>query len=89
MKITKVGSIRRTYIYHEVGEMRDTVFSGDLWREVIAEFPRTPVELLARSVKDLLADTNEYGTLNHIIRERKPAALGFYVAFLDLNDNAS
>lgn len=74
---------KETYIYHEVGELRDTVFDGDLWREVIAAFPRTPVELLARSVKDLLADTNEHGTLNYIIRERKQAALGFYVAFFD------
>ena len=41
------------------------------------------MEYLARAVKDLLADTNEFGTLQHIIEEHNTAALGFYVAFLD------
>ena len=71
------------YIYHEVGEIKEDVFSRDLWREGIAAFPHTPVELLARAVKDLLADTNEYGKLQYIMRERKAASLAFHVAFLD------
>jgi len=72
-----------TYIYHELGEIQDEIFHRDTWREIIATFPHTPIELLARSVKDLLADTNHYGTLQHIIKERKTASLAFYVAFLD------
>ncbi len=71
------------YIYHEVGEIKGDVFDRDLWREVIAAFPHTSVELLARAVKDLLADTNEYGKLQHIASERKTASLAFHVAFLD------
>jgi len=74
---------KETYIYHEIGEIHDTVFKRDLWREIIAAFPFSPVEYLARAVKDILADTNEYGTLQHIIRQRNSAALAFYVAFLD------
>jgi len=74
---------RETYIYHEIGELRDRVFDRDIWREVIAAYPHTPVELLARAVKDLLADTNDAGALAHIIREGKEASLGFYVAFID------
>jgi hypothetical protein len=74
---------RDTFIYHEIGEIRDTVFDVDIWRQVISEFPHTPVEILARSIKDLLADTNTHGTLQHIIKKRSPAMLGFYVAFLD------
>jgi len=74
---------RETYIFHEIGEIRDTVFDADIWRQVINEFPHTPVELLARAIKDLLADTNAYGTLQHIIKKRSAAMLGFYVAFLD------
>ena len=74
---------KETYIYHEIGEIHDTVFDRKLWREIIAAFPFSPVEYLARAVKDLLADTNEYGTLQHIIRQRNTAALAFYVAFLD------
>ncbi len=72
-----------TYIYHELGELQDTVFDRDIWHQVIAAFPHTVIEFLARSVKDLLADTNEYGTLRHIISEHKAASLAFYVAFLE------
>ena len=74
---------KETYIYHEIGEIHETVFDRKLWREIIAAFPFSPVEYLARAVKDLLADTNEYGTLQHIVRQRDTAALAFYVAFLD------
>jgi hypothetical protein len=72
-----------TYIYHELGEIQDSVFDRNTWQEIIAAFPHTPIELLTRTVKDLLADTSEYGTLQHIIRERKTASLAFYVAFLE------
>jgi len=72
-----------TYIYHELGEIRDTVFDRDMWREIIATFTHTPIELLSRTVKDLLADTNAYGTLRYITRERKTASISFYVAFID------
>jgi hypothetical protein len=72
-----------TYIYHELGEMQDTVFDRKTWQEIIATFPHTPIELLTRTVKDLLADTSGYGTLTHIIEERKTSSLAFYVAFLE------
>ena len=72
-----------TYIYHELGEIRDTVFDRHIWRDIIATFPHTPIELLARVVKDLLADTNEHGKLPHIVLQQKEASLALYVAFLD------
>lgn len=72
-----------TYIHHELGGLKDTIFDRDIWRNIIAGFPHTPIELLARAVKDLLADTNEYGALRHITRERKAASIAFYAAFLD------
>ncbi|MEJ2658562.1 MAG: hypothetical protein P8012_15450 [Desulfobacterales bacterium] len=72
-----------TYIYHELGEMKDTGFDRETWQEIIATFPHTPIELLTRTVKDILADTSKYGTLQHIIREQKTASLAFYVAFLE------
>jgi len=71
------------FMYHEFGELRDTALEPTLWREIVATFPHTPIELLARSIKDFLADTNQYGTLRHIVGNRKAASLGFYVAFLD------
>jgi hypothetical protein len=72
-----------TYVHHEIGEIRDPVFDRDLWRKILSSFPRTPVEILVRSLKDVLADTGEYGTLRYIIQERRGSSLGFYAAFLD------
>lgn len=71
------------YIYHEIGELSDSTFHPKIWRELIAAFPHSPVELLARGLKDLLADTHQNGTLPHLINNRKTAGLGFYAAFQD------
>jgi hypothetical protein len=73
-----------TYLYHELGEIKEHAFDREIWRNIVGTFPHTPIELLTRSVKDLLADTNEYGRLSYITRERKTASLGLYVAFFDL-----
>jgi len=80
---TILAALRETYIYHEIGELQDTDFDRDTWREVIAAYQYSPVEYLARAVKDLLADTNDFGTLRYIVKERKTSALAFYAAFLD------
>jgi hypothetical protein len=80
---TILAAQRDNFIYHEIGEMKDSTFDPVIWRELIAAFPHSPVELLARAVKDLLADTTQHGTLFYLIRNRKAAALGFYVAFQD------
>ena len=71
------------YIRHEIGEMRDSTFNKHIWREIIASYPHSPVELLTRALKDLLADTNEHGTLRYLTKNRKDAGLGLYAAFLD------
>lgn len=72
-----------TYIRHEVGESLDQVFDRQTWREIIAEYPHTPVELLVRAVKDLLADTSENGTLPYLIDTGQVVSLALYAAFLD------
>jgi len=74
---------RTTYIYHELGEICDNSFDRTLWREIIGAFPQSPTELLARAVKDLLADTCPQGPLAHIIQKQNSAGLAFYVAFSD------
>lgn len=74
---------RGSYVRHELGEMRDTVFDRDIWRALVGELPHTVAELLARTLKDLLADLNPAGLLPHIIQEGNEAALGFHVAFFD------
>jgi hypothetical protein len=73
---------RDIYLRHEIGELLDTTFDIDVWREIIAEHAHTPVELLARALKDLLADTHPSGTLPFFIRNRNQTALNRYAAFL-------
>jgi hypothetical protein len=80
---TILAAQKDNYIYHEIGELSDATFDPTIWRELIAAFPHSPVELLARALKDLLADTHPSGTLHHLIENRKFAGLGFYTAFLD------
>ncbi len=72
-----------TYIYHELGAIKDTDFDMNIWREIIGAYPQTIVEYFTRTIKDLLADTNVHGTLNHIIREKKDISLGLYAALID------
>ena len=71
------------YIHHELGEAREDGMDRQTWKELVAAFPQSPTELLARAVKDLLADTNSCGTLAYIVEERRRASLGFFTAFLD------
>jgi len=72
-----------TYIYHEMGELRDTDFDREVWRDLVATFPQSIIEFFVRGVKDLLADTNECGRLSYIIREKKVSSLALHAAFLD------
>jgi hypothetical protein len=72
-----------TYIYHELGELRDTDFDREAWRDIVAAFPHSIMEFFVRAVKDILADTNEHGKLRYIIREKKAASFALYAAFLD------
>jgi hypothetical protein len=77
------AAVKNIYIYHELGELRDNAFDRQSWREMVAAFPFSPVEFIVRALKDLLADTSQFGTLHHIIQERHTAGLAFYVAFID------
>jgi hypothetical protein len=68
---------------HELAELRDGVFDPDVWREIVSAFPHSPVELLARAIRDFLADTHPLGPLEQIIRRQESTALGLHVAFFD------
>lgn len=72
---------RNIYIRHELGEMEDTLFDRDIWQAMLVAYPHTAVELYIRTLKDLLADTSENGTLADLIRHRNAAGLGLYMAF--------
>ena len=66
---------------HEIGELDERVFNRKIWRQLLADHPHTAVELLARTLKDLLADTGPHGALTCLLRDRDTAALGLYMAF--------
>jgi len=70
------------WIYHEVGEVHEQAFDGQVWHEIVATYANSLVEIFARVTKDLLADTHPEGLLGHIIRHRRHSTLGFYVAFM-------
>ena len=71
-----------TYIHHEIGEAVEGEKIGAEWKEFLTSLPAGRVELLARAVKDILADTGDNGMLNYIIRKQKAGSLGFYLVFL-------
>ena len=71
------------FIYHEVGERQENMLDSHVLRNIIAAFPASALELLARAVKDILADTHPRGLLSHIAGKEKKSSLGFYISFLD------
>ncbi len=71
------------HLHHELGEAREQAFDRRLWREIIAAFPHTRLELISRRVKDLLADTGPFGTLRHLCSVRHIAGLAMFTAFQD------
>ncbi|NNG00383.1 MAG: hypothetical protein HKM93_13435 [Desulfobacteraceae bacterium] len=77
------GHQRDTYIYHEIGELHHDGFHRQVWSKIIADFPQGVVGLLARAVKDILADTCPQGTLHRMVETRNVVGLGLYVAFID------
>jgi len=71
------------FIYHEVGESQENLLDSSVLQKIIAAYPASVLELLARAVKDILADTHPRGLLSHIVTMEKKSSLGFYISFLD------
>jgi hypothetical protein len=69
-----------TYIRHEVGEAHEGAVLGGAWKEMLSGPITMRVELFVRSIKDVLSDTSEKGTLKYIIEHGRKGSLGFYVA---------
>ena len=68
----------RSTMYHEIGEAKASELLGDQWRNLLAELPRSELELKLRAIKDHLADS--ITTLPSLIEEKNLAALHFYFA---------
>ncbi|MEN8142774.1 MAG: hypothetical protein ABFQ82_04155, partial [Thermodesulfobacteriota bacterium] len=71
------------FIHHEIGELREESLDSGTLKKLVATYPGSAIELTARALKDILADTHQDGMLSFIINERRAASLGFYLGFLD------
>lgn len=67
-------------VLHEIGEFIASQELGQGWRDLVMSLPRSRTELMARAVKDLLADC--LSTLPGLIENYNPASLHFYAANL-------
>lgn len=63
-------------ILHEIGELQAGQLLGEAWEEMLAALPRSQAELMARAVRDHLADC--LSTLPALIEASDPASLHFY-----------
>lgn len=86
---SKPGDLRRmadaelrTFISHEMGEAFETGRMGPEWTGMLASLAAGKASVYLRSVKDVLADASEEGTLRHIIAHEKTGSLAFHVASL-------
>jgi len=70
-----------TMILHEVGEAMAGELLGEAWSEMALAVARTPSELAARAVRDLLADC--LSTLPGLLERANLAALHFHFATFD------
>ena len=71
------------FVRHEYAEMKDRCFPRSSWQKILGAHPYSRTELMARTIKDLLADVGEGGRLEFIIQHRRRGSLGIYAALLD------
>jgi hypothetical protein len=67
-------------VLHEIGEVQAGQALGEAWREMLDTFPRSKLELMARAVRDHLADC--LSTLPVLLERQHPPSLHFYFANL-------
>ncbi len=70
-------------VRHEFGEISDSVFPKESWRRLISAHPHSRIELMARTIKDVLADTGDAGRLNYIVETGRLGSLAVFAAFHD------
>ncbi len=63
-------------ILHETGEIEAGKLLGESWEDMLDSFPRSRLELMARAVRDHLADA--LSTLPALLEQQHPASLHFY-----------
>lgn len=63
-------------ILHEIGELQAGELLGEEWHEMLASLPPSQAEMMARAVRDHLADC--LSTLPGLTEQPRPASLHFY-----------
>lgn len=71
------------FIYHEIGEKLEQTLDSLSLKSLIGRFPGSVIEFVARTIKDLLADTHPDGLIAYLIASRRHSGIAFYVSFLD------
>lgn len=69
-----------TVLLHEIGEIRAGQLLGEEWEQMLASLPRSQAELMARAVRDHIADA--ISTLPELIKSSDAAQIHFYFANL-------
>lgn len=69
-----------TIIHHEIGEIQAGQILGEEWEAMLADLPRSQAELMARAVRDHIADS--LTTLPELIRNDHAPQIHFYFANL-------
>lgn len=70
----------QTALHHEIGEVEATRVLGDEWHDMLRDVLGTPAELMARAVRDYVADC--LSTLPHLIHQGETAPVHFFVGSL-------
>ena len=69
-----------TVLHHEIGEIKAGQILGDDWEQMIIALPRSQAEIMARAVRDNIADA--ISTLPKLIHNSEAAQIHFYFANL-------
>jgi len=69
-----------TVLHHEIGEIKAGKILGNVWEEMLINLPPSQAEIMARAVRDNIADM--LATLPELLRRNEPAQIHFYFANL-------
>ncbi len=66
----------QTVLLHEIGELEASNILGEQWQEMLYVLPKSQAELMARAVKDHIADCTS--TLPNLIQQENIGSIHFY-----------
>ncbi len=69
-----------TILQHEIGEIKAGQLLGEDWEIMLANMPRSHAEIMARAIRDHIADA--VSTLPQLLKNAEPAQMHFYFANL-------